>query len=281
MRVSSPEPTKEPVLSQSVRGRALIAAASLVVLSVSLLEQPERVEAAPVAAVVPEHHAVTVPAFVGPVVAPPFGRSPAVVVEARTEALAASAAVTASRATREASRTVRRVAAHGTAAHRRAHLWLNRLHLAYRYSHTHARRVQLDRAVRIVTARLYRDHVAAARAKAARQAPRGMAAVVAYAMAQVGKRYVSNAAGPNSFDCSGLTMQAYRRIGLRLPHSSLAQAARAYPVSRSRARAGDLVVGPGHVGVYMGGGMMVDAGNPRVGVKYRRMYRGLWIERLR
>jgi cell wall-associated NlpC family hydrolase len=111
-------------------------------------------------------------------------------------------------------------------------------------------------------------------------ARRGMSAVIAYARAQVGKRYSSGGSGPNAFDCSGLTMQAFRRAGLRLPHSSGGQAARARSVSRSQARPGDLVVGPGHVGVYMGGGMMVDAGNRRTGVVFRRLYAGLHIERL-
>lgn len=110
-------------------------------------------------------------------------------------------------------------------------------------------------------------------------ASRGMSAVIAYARAQVGKRYASGADGPDAFDCSGFTKQAYRRAGLHLPHSSAGQAARASSVSRSEARPGDLVVGSGHVGVYMGGGMMIDAGNSRVGVVYRAMYSGLHIER--
>jgi peptidoglycan DL-endopeptidase CwlO len=107
----------------------------------------------------------------------------------------------------------------------------------------------------------------------------GMAAVLAYARAQVGKRYASGGDGPNSFDCSGFTKSAYARAGLRLPHSSGAQAARARSIPRSAARPGDLVVGPGHVGVYMGGGMMIDAGNRRTGVVYRRLYAGLRIAR--
>jgi cell wall-associated NlpC family hydrolase len=109
---------------------------------------------------------------------------------------------------------------------------------------------------------------------------RGMSMVVAYARAQIGKRYVRGGEGPHSFDCSGFTKRAYARAGVRLPHSSGAQAARARPIQRSQARAGDLVVGPGHVGIYMGGGMMIDAGNPRTGVVYRRLYAGLRIERL-
>jgi cell wall-associated NlpC family hydrolase len=107
----------------------------------------------------------------------------------------------------------------------------------------------------------------------------GMAAVLAYARAQVGKRYASGGDGPNSFDCSGFTKSAYARAGLRLPHSSGAQAARARSIPRWAARPGDLVVGPGHVGVYMGGGMMIDAGNRRTGVVYRRLYAGLHLAR--
>lgn len=108
----------------------------------------------------------------------------------------------------------------------------------------------------------------------------GMGAVVAYARAQVGKPYRRGAQGPDAFDCSGFTMQAYRRAGIRLPHSSRGQAARARGIPRSAARPGDLVVGASHVGVYMGGGMMIDAGNPRVGVVYRSLYGGLHVARL-
>jgi cell wall-associated NlpC family hydrolase len=106
-----------------------------------------------------------------------------------------------------------------------------------------------------------------------------MSPVIAFARAQLGKNYRSGGEGPHVFDCSGFTKRAYARAGLRLPHSSGGQAARARTVSRSAARPGDLVVGPGHVGIYMGGGMMIDAGNSRVGVVYRRLYSGLHIER--
>ncbi|MCM4083030.1 C40 family peptidase [Paractinoplanes hotanensis] len=108
----------------------------------------------------------------------------------------------------------------------------------------------------------------------------GMTAVIAFARSQVGKRYVSGGLGPNGFDCSGFTKRAYALAGIRLPHSSGAQAARSRSVSRAQARAGDLVVGPGHVGIYMGRGMMIDAGNHRTGVVYRKVYAGLRVARI-
>ena len=107
-----------------------------------------------------------------------------------------------------------------------------------------------------------------------------MTAVIAYAKSQVGRRYIRGGEGRGGFDCSGLTKRAYARAGIRLPHSSRAQAARARRISRSQARPGDLVVGDGHVGIYMGKGMMIDAGNQRVGVVYRKLYSGLQVERL-
>lgn len=108
-----------------------------------------------------------------------------------------------------------------------------------------------------------------------------MGAVLAYARSQVGRRYVSGGEGRSGFDCSGLTRQAYARAGMRLPHSSRAQAARARNIPRSQAQPGDLVVGPGHVGIYMGRGMMIDAGNHRTGVVYRKLYNGLRVKRIR
>ncbi|MEU4557426.1 NlpC/P60 family protein [Actinoplanes sp. NPDC023936] len=109
---------------------------------------------------------------------------------------------------------------------------------------------------------------------------RDMSAVIAFARSQVGKRYVPGGEGPHGFDCSGFTKRAYAKAGLSLPHSSGGQARRARNVARSQARPGDLVVGPGHVGIYMGRGMMIDAGNSRTGVVYRKVYRGLRVARL-
>lgn len=94
-------------------------------------------------------------------------------------------------------------------------------------------------------------------------------AAVSYAMAQVGKSYVYGAAGPNSFDCSGLTMRAWGSAGVGLPHSSGAQMGSGRRVSLGQLQPGDLVFyySPvSHVGIYVGNGMIAHAANPGTGV---------------
>jgi cell wall-associated NlpC family hydrolase len=88
------------------------------------------------------------------------------------------------------------------------------------------------------------------------------ATAIRAALAQVGKPYVYGAAGPNGFDCSGLTMYAYGVAGISLPHSSAAQSRLGRGVSRSDLQPGDLIYfySPvSHVGLYIGNGMMVHA----------------------
>ena len=92
------------------------------------------------------------------------------------------------------------------------------------------------------------------------------AAVVAPAAAEAGKPYVFAAAGPNAFDCSGLTMWVFAQFGVNLPHDANAQQRYGTPVSSDQAAPGDLMVfldgGYGyHAGIYAGGGMMWDAPN--------------------
>jgi cell wall-associated NlpC family hydrolase len=94
---------------------------------------------------------------------------------------------------------------------------------------------------------------------------------VQYALAQVGDNYVAAAAGPNAFDCSGLTMAAYRQAGVSLPHLSYAQYDTTRHVPVSDIQLGDLVFyfgsGAHHVGIYVGNGKMVSASNPSAGVQ--------------
>ena len=85
---------------------------------------------------------------------------------------------------------------------------------------------------------------------------------IATALAQVGDTYQSGAAGPDAFDCSGLTMFAYAAAGIVLPHSSRSQSTMGTQVSRGELLPGDLVffyTPISHVGLYIGDGMMVHA----------------------
>jgi len=94
--------------------------------------------------------------------------------------------------------------------------------------------------------------------------------VVNYALKQNGKRYVYGASGPNAFDCSGLAMASYSKVGIRLPHSARQQSKYGRAVSRSNLLPGDLVFfySPiSHVGVYIGGGKYIHASTPSTGVK--------------
>ncbi|MGY5884957.1 C40 family peptidase [Modestobacter lacusdianchii] len=82
------------------------------------------------------------------------------------------------------------------------------------------------------------------------------------ALAQQGKPYVWAGAGPNSYDCSGLTQYAFAAAGVSLPHSSRMQSTMGTPVDRAALQPGDLVFfyhPVGHVGIYIGNGQMVHA----------------------
>ena len=91
----------------------------------------------------------------------------------------------------------------------------------------------------------------------------GAAVAIAFARAQLGKPYQYAAAGPNAYDCSGLTMAAWGAAGVRLPHYSGAQYAMLPHVPLSAMIPGDLIFwGPGgsqHVAIYIGGGLMIAA----------------------
>ena len=92
------------------------------------------------------------------------------------------------------------------------------------------------------------------------------------ARSQVGKPYEYGAAGPDSYDCSGLTQYAYRAAGIELPHSSQSQSEMGTAVDRANLQPGDLVFfyqPVSHVGIYVGDGQMVDAGTQDTGVVQR------------
>ena len=129
---------------------------------------------------------------------------------------------------------------------------------------------------------------AAAAAAHAAGVQRDIDAVVGLARAQVGDSYRMGASGPNTFDCSGLTMWVYRQaLGVSLPHNTHAQwnaIQDTWYAGQKEPRAGDLVFffanGADHVGLYVGDGMMVHAENPRTGVVLAPIYSGYWANHL-
>ncbi|MFD3698479.1 NlpC/P60 family protein [Streptomyces sp. NPDC058646] len=88
---------------------------------------------------------------------------------------------------------------------------------------------------------------------------------VQYATAQIGKPYVWGAEGPGSFDCSGLTSQAWRAAGKGIPRTSQEQLRLLPKVALKDMRPGDLIIyfdDASHVGMYVGDGAMVHAPRP-------------------
>ena len=92
--------------------------------------------------------------------------------------------------------------------------------------------------------------------------------VISYALQFVGNPYVWGGTSlTNGVDCSGFVMQVYAHYGISLPHSSAALRSVGRGVSYSEAQPGDIVCYSGHVGIYIGGGQIVHASNPRDGIK--------------
>ena len=95
--------------------------------------------------------------------------------------------------------------------------------------------------------------------------------VAAYAKQFLGCKYVYAAAGPSSFDCSGLTMYVYKHFGYNLSHSSKVQATQGVKVT-GELQPGDILVFSndgkqvGHVGLYLGNDKFIHASDYSTGV---------------
>lgn len=117
-------------------------------------------------------------------------------------------------------------------------------------------------------------------AKTAPAPTSGAQRAIDYARAQLGKPYEWGAAGPGSFDCSGLTMRAWQQAGVSLPHWSVAQARMVTRVSYTQLRPGDLIFwsdngqasGTYHVGLYTGAGKMIHAPRPGKVVEIQNVF---------
>lgn len=95
-------------------------------------------------------------------------------------------------------------------------------------------------------------------------APAAGSSLIETAYAYIGVPYVSYGSTPAGFDCSGFTSYVYAQHGISLPHSASAQMRSGVAIPESEAQPGDLVIllGGGHVGLWVAPGVMIDAPVP-------------------
>ncbi|MEU4730011.1 C40 family peptidase [Streptomyces sp. NPDC023588] len=115
-------------------------------------------------------------------------------------------------------------------------------------------------------------------AQARTASPYGLRAV-AVAASKQGSPYAYGATGPKRFDCSGLTLYAFRQVGRRLPRTAGQQYAHTRHISRSHRAPGDLVFFPkgrtmGHVGIYAGHDRIWHAPYPGTRVRLEKIWSG-------
>ncbi|MFI6355054.1 NlpC/P60 family protein [Streptomyces sp. NPDC050743] len=118
---------------------------------------------------------------------------------------------------------------------------------------------------------------AAAFLTAVPESPRAVRAAkaIAFARAQIGKPCVWGATGPDSYDCSSLTQAAWKAAGVPLPRAAYEQALAGAPVTLAGMEPGDLVLffdDDRHVGLHVGGGMMVHAPGPGSSIREESIY---------
>ncbi|RKE19826.1 NlpC/P60 family protein [Streptomyces sp. TLI_171] len=109
----------------------------------------------------------------------------------------------------------------------------------------------------------------------------GSAAALAFARSVIGLPYIWGGEGPQGYDCSGLTMMAWRRGGKQLTHFAADQYAESTPVTYAQLRPGDLIFWTRtgraadiyHVGIYLGDDQMIEAPRPGTAIKQA----SLWI----
>src|SRR5690606_25005633 len=96
--------------------------------------------------------------------------------------------------------------------------------------------------------------------------------VLEIAARYVGVPYRSGGSSPKGFDCSGFTQYVYGKLGIKLPRTTGAQKNAGTVVSRKDAKPGDLIWSPGHVGIYAGDNMQIDAPRPGKTIQFRSIW---------
>ncbi len=105
--------------------------------------------------------------------------------------------------------------------------------------------------------------------------------IVAVGQQYLGTPYRFGGSDPSGFDCSGFVQFVYAQFGVSLPHSVTGQDAAGTRIAREAALPGDLVIMPGHNGIYMGNGMIMDSPKPGDQVKIRPIWtNNYWIVRI-
>lgn len=97
-------------------------------------------------------------------------------------------------------------------------------------------------------------------------------AIISIASRYVGVPYVYGGTTPDGFDCSGFTSYVFAQVGIDLPRQSSAQGNVGTKVSRADAQPGDLIWTPGHISIYAGDGMQIDAPRPGKTIQFRQIW---------
>ena len=96
--------------------------------------------------------------------------------------------------------------------------------------------------------------------------------VLEIAARYVGVPYRSGGTSPKGFDCSGFTQYVFGKLGISLPRTTSGQKSAGTIVSRSDAKPGDIIWSPGHVGIYAGDNMQIDAPRPGKTIQFRSIW---------